>query len=101
MHMGSSASAPPGATPRRAVTLRLNGDLLARARARGLDLSAIAEAAIGRAVAERESAWLRAEIARSLVQYEAYLAEYGSFAEAVRADAQARDDDGEDAGFSR
>ena len=82
--MGSSASAPPGATPRRAVTLRLNGDLLARARARGLDLSAIAEAAIGRAVAEGESAWLRAEIARSVAEHAEYLAEYGSFAERVR-----------------
>lgn len=53
------------------------------------------------AVAKGDAAWLREEIARILAEYEIYLAEYGSFAEAVRSDAEARDDDGERVGRAR
>ncbi len=71
--------------PRRPVNLSLNSDLVARARAERLNLSAIAEAAIRRAVEERAAARFREEIAQSIAEHDAYLAEYGSFADAVRA----------------
>ncbi|MDA8249265.1 MAG: type II toxin-antitoxin system CcdA family antitoxin [Rhodospirillales bacterium] len=70
--------------PRRPVNLSLNSDLVARARAENLNLSAIAEAAIQRAVAQRAAEKFREEIARSIAEHEEYLAEYGSFAESVR-----------------
>jgi len=87
--------------PRRAVNLSLNGDLLARARAEKLNLSAIAEEAIGRAIAERAAARWREEIGRGVAQHEALLAEFGSFADAVRADAACRNDDHDAAGAAR
>ncbi len=81
-------SGPPSThdrrAPRRAVNLSLNSDLVARARAERLNLSLIAEDAIGRAVAERTTERFQAEIARSIAQHDAYLAEHGSFAARVR-----------------
>ena len=94
--MTSSAYGYDRNAPRRPVNLSLNSDLIARARADQLNLSAIAEEAIGRAVQQRAAKRFRAEIARSIAQHEAYLAEYGSFADAVRADAEARDRSGGD-----
>jgi antitoxin CcdA len=73
------------AAARRAVNISLNSDLVTRARSAGLNLSSIAEAAIGRALAEEVKRRFDEEIARSLAEYKEYLAEYGSFADAVLA----------------
>jgi antitoxin CcdA len=80
--------------PRRAVNLSLNGDMVAKARALGLNLSSIAEEAITREVARATEARFKAEIARGLEQYDQYLAEHGSFADAVRATLEAEEPDG-------
>ena len=89
------------AAPRRGVNLSLNSDLVRKARAEQLNLSAIAEEAIGRAIAERAAARWREEIGRGVAQHEALLAEFGSFADAVRADAACRNDDHDAAGAAR
>ncbi len=70
---------------RRAVNLSLNADLIAKARAEQLNLSAIAEEAICRALGLAAKRRFEAEIARSVTEYEEYLAAYGSFADAVLA----------------
>jgi len=72
-------------SPRRAVNISIKRDLVEKARAAGLNLSAIAEAAITRALNESARAHFLEEIARSVQEHEEYLAEYGSFADAVRA----------------
>jgi antitoxin CcdA len=71
--------------PRRAVNLSLNADLVEKARAHKLNLSAIAEAAISRALAEAAEAWFREEIAHSVAEHAEYLATYGSLGDALRA----------------
>ena len=76
--------------PRRPTNLSLNADLVAKARAAKLNLSAIAEEAIGKALAQAAADRFREEIARSVAEYHRYLDTYGSFADAVRA----MDDDG-------
>ena len=70
--------------PRRAVNLSLNSDLVSKARSCGLNLSGIAEEAIKREVARIARERFEAEIRRGVEEHEAYLAKYGSFAEAVR-----------------
>ncbi len=77
--------------PRRAVNLSLNSDMVAKARALGLNLSGIAEEAIAREVARATEEWFKAEIARGIAEHEAYLATYGSFADAVRATLEAEE----------
>jgi antitoxin CcdA len=79
--------------PRRAVNLSLNSDMVAKARALGLNLSGIAEEAIAREVARATEEWFKAEIARGVAEHEEYLAKYGSLADAVRATLEAEDGD--------
>ncbi len=74
---------------KRPVNLTLNGDLVARARAEGLNLSALAEEAVAAALARRAREKLAAEIAQGCRAHEHYLAEYGSLGDAVRASADA------------
>ena len=74
---------------KRAVNLTLNGDLVARARAEGLNLSALAEQAVAAELARIAQEKLEAEIARACRVHEDYLAEYGSLGDAVRAIADA------------
>jgi len=62
---------------KRPVNLTLNGDLLGRARAEGLNLSALAEEAIA------------AEIDQGCRVHGQHLADYGSLSDAVRASADA------------
>lgn len=69
---------------KRPVNLTLNSDLVARARAEGLNLSALAEEAVAAALTRIEAARFAAEIARACDVHERYLAEYGSLGEAVR-----------------
>jgi antitoxin CcdA len=69
--------------PRRATNLRLNGDLVEKARAADLNLSAIAEQAIAQELRRILRERFREEIAQGVAEHEAYLREHGSFAEAV------------------
>lgn len=73
------------AAPRRAVNLNLNSELVEKARAEQLNLSAIAEKAIGRALAEAARKRFDEEIARCVAEHTEYLATYGSLGDAVRA----------------
>ena len=70
---------------KRAVNVSLNADLVARARAERLNLSAIAEEAVAAALARIARERLEAEIAQACRVHEQYLAEYGSLGDAVRA----------------
>ncbi len=74
---------------KRPVNLTLNGDLVARARAEGLNLSALAEEAVAAALARRAREKLAAEITQGCRVHEQYLADYGSLGDAVRASADA------------
>jgi antitoxin CcdA len=75
--------------PKRPVNLTLNSDLVTKARAEGLNLSALAEEAVATALARRTRERLEADIARGCEVHDRYLAEYGSFAEAVRQNSDA------------
>jgi antitoxin CcdA len=69
---------------KRPVNLTLNGDLVAQARAEGLNLSALAEEAVAAALARRIQDKLAAEIAQACAVHEQYLATYGSLGGALR-----------------
>jgi antitoxin CcdA len=70
--------------PRRAVNLSLNSAMVAEARALGLNLSALAEAAIGQEVARVTAERFAAELRRGVAEHAEYLAEYGSLGAALR-----------------
>jgi post-segregation antitoxin (ccd killing protein) len=72
---------------KRGVTLTMNGDLVARAEAAGLSLSALAEEAVAAALAKAVRVTLEAEVAQACKAHDAYLAIYGSLGDAVRASA--------------
>ena len=74
---------------KRAVNVTLNGDLVARARAEGLNLSALAEQAVAAELARLAREKLEAEIAQACRVHEDYLAEYGSLGDALRTVADA------------
>ena len=71
--------------PKRPVNVTLNSDLVARARAEGLNLSALAEEAVTAALTRIAKARFDAEVAQACRVHDQYLAEYGSLGEAVRA----------------
>ncbi|HBK05656.1 MAG TPA: hypothetical protein DDZ81_07295 [Acetobacteraceae bacterium] len=73
---------------KRFVNLTLSDDLWTRARAAGLNLSALAEEAVSAALARREREMVQAEIAQACAVHAHYLAEYGSLGEALRADGE-------------
>ena len=70
---------------KRAVNLTMSGDLVARARAAGLNLSALAEEAVAAALAKAAREKLVAEVAQGCAAHEDYLAIYGSLGDAIRA----------------
>ena len=70
---------------KRAVNVTLNGDLVARARAEGLNLSALAEEAVAAALSRIAREKFEAEVAQACRVHDEYLAEYGSLGDAVRA----------------
>ena len=74
---------------KRPVNVALNSDLVARARAAGLNLSALAEEAVAIALGRIVQKKFEAEIAQACRVHEQYLAEYGSLADAVRANTDA------------
>jgi antitoxin CcdA len=69
---------------KRTVSVTINADLWDKARAAGLNLSEIAEAAIGAEFVARAKAKIQAEIDLDLAAYNAFVEEHGSFADAVR-----------------
>jgi post-segregation antitoxin (ccd killing protein) len=78
---------------RRTVSLTLNADLCAKAKAAGINLSRVAEEALANALALRVAERLRAEILRDLAAHDAFVEEHGSFASMVREHYTAADDD--------
>ena len=80
-------NAPSPSSSKRAVNLTMSGDLVARARAAGLNLSAVAEEAVAAALAKAARVKLEAEVAQACAAHEEYLAIYGSLGEVVRASA--------------
>ncbi len=75
---------------KRPVNLTLNGDLVVRARAEGLNMSALADEGVAQALRQRAREKLAAEIVQGCRGHERYLAEYGSLDDAMRAAADAR-----------
>ena len=74
------------AAPKRPVNVTLNSDLVARVRAEGLNLSAIAEEAIAAALGRIRRARFEADVARACLVHEHYLAEFGSLGQAIRSE---------------
>ncbi len=72
---------------KRPVNLTMNGDLVDRAGAAGLDVSALPEAAAAAALAKSARAKMKAEVAQACAAHDEYLAIYGSLGDAVRASA--------------
>jgi post-segregation antitoxin (ccd killing protein) len=70
---------------KRLVDVTLNSDLVAHARAEGLNLSSLAEEAVASALGRIAQKKFDAEIARACRIHEQYLAEYGNLGDAVRA----------------
>lgn len=74
---------------KRAVNLTMNCDLVEKARAEGLNLSALAEGAVAAELGRRVRARWDAEIAEACAAHERYLEEYGSASELLRAHLEA------------
>ncbi|MFO1047263.1 MAG: type II toxin-antitoxin system CcdA family antitoxin [Geminicoccaceae bacterium] len=69
---------------KKTVSLTINADLWDKAKAEGLNLSEISEAAIASAFVTGMQTRIQAEIELDLAAYNAFVAEHGSFADAVR-----------------
>ncbi len=70
---------------KRPVNLTMNGDLVEKARAKGLNLSALAEKAVAAELVRRAREQWDAEIAEACAAHERYLQDYGSAADLLRA----------------
>ncbi|MBX9944366.1 MAG: type II toxin-antitoxin system CcdA family antitoxin [Reyranella sp.] len=79
------------AARKRTVSLTLNSDLYAKAKAQGINASQVAEAALAEALAARLTEQARAEIGQDLAAYNAYVDRHGSPAEMLRDHLAARD----------
>jgi antitoxin CcdA len=77
---------------KRTVSLTLNSDLYAKAKAQGINASQVAEAALATALAARLTEKVKAEIAQDLAAYNAYIEKHGSPAEVLRDYLADRDD---------
>lgn len=66
------------AAKKKTVSLRVNGDLYAKAKARGINASQVAEAALAKVLAAREADDIRADISKDLAAYNAYVDRHGS-----------------------
>jgi len=67
------------------ISLSINGDLLAKAKAARINISRVAEAALAAALSEHLRAVVREEMRRDIAWIEAYEAEHGSFPDLMRA----------------
>jgi post-segregation antitoxin (ccd killing protein) len=81
----------PGAK-KRTVSLTLNGDLYAKAKAAGINASQVAEEALAQALKARHMEKVRAEIENDMAAYSAYIEKHGSPAEMLRDYLAERDD---------
>ncbi len=70
--------------PRQTVSLTINSDLFARAKALGINASRVAEEALARELENRRRAQIVAEVEADLRAGNAYEEKYGSFAGMVR-----------------
>jgi post-segregation antitoxin (ccd killing protein) len=77
---------------KRTVSLTLNSDLYAKAKAEGINASQVAEEALAQALKARLSERLRAEINQDLAACNAYNEKHGSPAEMLREYLAERDD---------
>jgi len=77
---------------KRTVSLTLNEDLYAKAKAEGINASQVAEVALAEALALRLKQRVRAEIEQDLAAYNAVVEKYGSPAEMLRDYLADRDD---------
>lgn len=80
------------AAKKRTVSLTLNGDLYAKAKAQGINASQIAEEALAAALAERTAEKIKGEIEQDMAAYNAYIEKHGSPAEMLRDYLAERDD---------
>ena len=78
---------------KRTVSVTINADLWEKARAAGLNLSEISEAAIATAFVAVERDRIQAEIEQELEIYNEFVAEHGSFADLMRERDAARERD--------
>lgn len=74
---------------KRPIGLSLNADLVAKARAEGLNLSSIAEDAVAAVLSRRARKRWDAEIAEACAAHERYLERYGSLAETLQSQYEA------------
>jgi antitoxin CcdA len=77
---------------KRTVSVTLNGDLYAKAKAEGINASQVAETALAEALALRLTEKVRAEIEQDMAAYNAYVEKHGSPAEMLRDYLADRDD---------
>jgi len=70
--------------PRRTVSLTINGDLMARAKAARINVSAVSEAALALALAAKEREALQEALLAEAEMIDRLVEENGSFAEAVQ-----------------
>jgi len=78
--------------PKKTVSLSVNSDLVAKAKAEGLNISAVAEEALIRAVSDHMREKMKAEIQRDMVAYNDYIERFGSPTEALRNHLSSLDD---------
>jgi post-segregation antitoxin (ccd killing protein) len=69
---------------KRTVSLSINGDLLAKAKAARVNVSQVAEAALANTLREHRHAVLREEIQQDIAWIEAYEARHGFFPDMMR-----------------
>jgi len=77
---------------KRTVSLTLNSDLYAKAKAEGINVSQVAEEALAQALEARLLKKIRAEIEKDMAVYNAYIEKHGSPAEMLRDYLADRDD---------
>ena len=71
--------------PRRTVSVTINSDLMAKAKAAGINVSAVSEVALTAALATKQREELREALRVEAAAYDRHTEQYGSFSEAVMA----------------
>ncbi len=85
VYIGYMSNLPPDPKARRkTVSLTLNSELLAKAKAEGLNISRIAEEAVSEALTARMREKLREEIRQDMDIYNDFVQRHGSPAQALR-----------------
>jgi post-segregation antitoxin (ccd killing protein) len=86
MHVGGAVRATKYdlKAPKQTVSLTLNSDLYAQAKAFGINTSQVAEEALACEVDRRKAEKLKAEIRKDIEALDAYEAKHGSFVDMAR-----------------